>query len=311
MKTALVGYTGFVGGNLDRSCAFEGRYNSKNIETAFGTRPELLVYAGLPAAKYLANTDPAGDWAVVEKAFAQIKAIAPQKLVLISTVDVYRFPNGADETTPADLDNPGAYGRNRAQLEQMVRTAYPDALIVRLPGLFGHGLKKNFLYDLLTITPSMLKQEKYEELAAQSDLVRGAYQPANAGFYALRQMEKTEAAALREWFLRQPFNALSFTDSRASYQFYDLANLWRDIATARSAGVTLLNLSTQPVRADEVYAYLKNGERFQNLLASTPAAYDMRSCHAALFGGTNGYCYPKAAVLQSMAAFAAAWEKGE
>ena len=52
---SLVGYTGFVGNNLDAATNFEGRYNSKNISDAFGTAPDLLIYAGVTAAKYPAN----------------------------------------------------------------------------------------------------------------------------------------------------------------------------------------------------------------------------------------------------------------
>ena len=307
MKTMLVGSTGFVGGNLAASHAFDGAYHSMDIEGAFGAQPELLVYAGLPAAKYLANTDPAGDLAVVEQAFRQIGQIAPRRLVLISTVDVYAAPQGVDEDTPADEENPAAYGRNRAKLERMVRTAYADALIVRLPGLFGKGLKKNFLYDMLTVTPAMLKAEKYEQLAAQSTLVREAYAPARAGFYALRGLDARAAHTLRTWFAAQPFNALSFTDSRAEYQFYDLSHLWGDICTALDAGLTLLNLSTQPISAREVYARLAdgrtNGGQFTNELPGAPARYDMRSRHAALFGGANGWCYEKETVLRDLRRF--------
>lgn len=303
MKTMLVGNTGFVGGNLAASHTFDGACHSTDIGGAFGARPELLVYAGLPAAKYLANTDPAGDLAVVEQAFWQIGQIAPRRLVLISTVDVYSAPQGVDEDTPADEENPAAYGRNRAKLERMVRTAYPDALIVRLPGLFGKGLKKNFLYDMLTITPAMLKTEKYEQLAAQSALVRDAYAPARAGFYALQPLDAGAAHTLRTWFAAQPFNALSFTDSRAEYQFYDLSRLWDDICTALNAQLTLLNLSTQPISAREVYAYLTKGGQFTNELPGAPARYDMRSRHAALLGGTNGWCYEKETVLRDLQRF--------
>ena len=105
MRSALVGCTGFVGGNIAARHPFEGLYHSKNIGGAFGTRPELLVYAGLPAAKYLANTDPDGDLAVVKNAMENIRQIAPQRLVLISTVDVYAQPDGVDENIPADMDN--------------------------------------------------------------------------------------------------------------------------------------------------------------------------------------------------------------
>ena len=303
MKTMLVGSTGFVGGNLAASHAFDKACHSTDIDGAFGARPELLVYAGLPAAKYLANTDPAGDLAVVERAFWQIGQIAPRRLVLISTVDVYAAPHGVDEETPADMDNPAAYGRNRAQLEDLVQRAYPEALIVRLPGLFGKGLKKNFLYDMLTVTPAMLKTEKYEQLAAQSALVREAYAPARAGFYALRELDAPAACTLRVWFAAQPFNALSFTDSRAEYQFYDLARLWQDLCTALDAGLTLLNLSTQPLSAREIYAYLTNGGQFTNELPGAPVRYDMRSRHAALFGGANGWCYEKQTVLRDLQRF--------
>lgn len=315
MKTMLVGSTGFVGGNLAASHAFDGAYHSTDIEGAFGAQPDLLVYAGLPAAKYLANTDPAGDLAVVEQAFRQIRQIAPRRLVLISTVDVYSAPQGVDEDTPADEENPAAYGRNRARLERMVREAYPEALIVRLPGLFGKGLKKNFLYDMLTITPAMLKTEKYEQLAEESPLVREAYAPARAGFYALRPLDAGTAHTLRTWFAAQPFNALSFTDSRAEYQFYDLARLWGDVCTALDAGLTLLNLSTQPLSARELYAQLTDGGtnagQFTNELPGAPARYDMRSRHAALFGGANGWCYEKETVLQDLRRFMDAARAGQ
>ena len=54
----LVGYTGFVGSNLAASHTFDGQFNSRNIQQAFGGRPDLLVYAGVRAEMFLANHDP-------------------------------------------------------------------------------------------------------------------------------------------------------------------------------------------------------------------------------------------------------------
>ena len=101
---ALVGYTGFVGSNIFAGSKgqIDATYNSKNIEEAFGTEPELLIYAGLRAEKYLANNDPEKDMALITQAEENITKIKPKKLALISTIDVFKNPNGKDENSEID-----------------------------------------------------------------------------------------------------------------------------------------------------------------------------------------------------------------
>ena len=72
------------------------------------------------------------------------------RFVLISTIDVYPDPSMAvdEDFDPAGHPN-HAYGTNRLALEKWVGLHHPDHLIVRLPALFGPGLKKNALFDLL------------------------------------------------------------------------------------------------------------------------------------------------------------------
>ena len=144
MMNALVGYTGFVGSNIYGSGRFDAAYNSKNIEEAFGTKPDLLVYSGLRAEKYLANNEPEKDRALIDEAYENIKRIGARRLVLISTIDVFKDPKNADEKTVIDTQDLHPYGYNRYILECRVRDDYPDALIVRLPALFGKNIKKNF-----------------------------------------------------------------------------------------------------------------------------------------------------------------------
>jgi nucleoside-diphosphate-sugar epimerase len=69
--------------------------------------------------------------------------------VLISTVDVYPEPVGVVESTVIDNDRNDAYGRHRRNLEELVESRFSTRVIVRLPGLFGDGMKKNIIYDLL------------------------------------------------------------------------------------------------------------------------------------------------------------------
>ena len=146
--TALVGHTGFVGGNLAARARFDDLYNSSNIESIAGRSYALVVCAGAPGAKWIANRNPDEDRASIERLQAALSQVHAERFVLISTVDVYPHPVGVDERTPIDAESSTPYGRHRLALETFVARHHPGALIVRLPGLFGPGLKKNVLYDL-------------------------------------------------------------------------------------------------------------------------------------------------------------------
>ena len=51
-KDLLVGSTGFVGGNLAAKHAFAAVCHSTDIAAQFGAKPDLCVYAGVPAAMF-------------------------------------------------------------------------------------------------------------------------------------------------------------------------------------------------------------------------------------------------------------------
>ena len=302
----LVGSTGFVGGNLLACHAFARAVHGSDVAAAFGAAPDLCVYAGVPAAMFLANADPQADLAVMRAARENLQKIAPRALVLISSVAVYADSRGRDEDAPMETGGLPAYGRNRLQLEAWVRQDFPDALIVRLPALYGRGLKKNFLYDLRTVTPAMLKAPKYEELAAQSTLVRDGYTAGENGFYRLNG--RVDAAALKAFFAAGTFNALSFTDSRSRYQYYDLRRLWDDIRTALGAGLTLVHLATPPVSAAEVYTAVTGETGWRNELPRPPFDYDLHSRHAALLGGQGDYLCTRQQELDDICRFMAQTE---
>lgn len=303
---ALVGYTGFVGSNI-----YEGSngnidkvYNSKNIEEAFGTNPELLIYAGLRAEKYLANNAPEKDMALIEQAEENITKINPKKLVLISTIDVFKNPVDVDETASIETENLHPYGYNRYQLELWVRERYQDALIIRLPGLFGVNIKKNFIYDYINVIPFMLKESKFEELASRDEDLKSFYNLQDNGFYKV-SVQESDRELLKDKFRKLGFSALNFTDSRSVYQFYNLARLWDDIQLALQNDIKMWHPATEPVSAAEVYEYI-SGKPFINELKGVPANYNYKTVHAEIFGGKNGYICDKGQILSEIKEFVGA-----
>jgi dTDP-4-dehydrorhamnose reductase len=294
---SLVGYTGFVGSNIYESAGSEigAVYNSKNIDKAYGTNPELLVYAGLRAEKYLANNAPQKDMELIVQAEENIRKINPKKVVLISTIDVFKNPKNVDETSEIDTEGLCAYGYNRYQFELWVRENYPSALIVRLPGLFGKNIKKNFIYDFINVIPFMLTESKFNELVGKDISLKNYYEKQGNGFYKV-SVADDEKELLKDKFRKLGFSALNFTDSRSRYQFYNLEHLWGDIKTALDADIALLHLATEPVSAGEVYEYM-TGESFVNELDGVPADYDYRTVYANVFGSVGNYISGKEDVL--------------
>ncbi len=284
---ALVGYTGFVGSNIYDKRDFDRVYNSSNIREAYGTKPDLLIYAGLRAEKYLANTDPNKDLGAVRAAGDNIEKINPARLVLISTIDVFKNPKGVDENSEIDTEGLHPYGYNRYLLERRVREMYPDALIIRLPGLFGKNIKKNFIYDYINLIPSMLKEEKFIELSEKEPELKEFYSKQDNGFYKV-SVNDDRKDYLKGIFKKLGFSALNFTDSRSRFQFYDLKRLRNDIQIAIDKGLKLWHPATEPVSAGELYHYL-TGKEFTNELNGAPADYDYRTIYDSLFGGKNGY----------------------
>jgi nucleoside-diphosphate-sugar epimerase len=147
-RSALIGHTGFVGGNLLRQRPFDDLFRSTDIHEIAGREYDLLVCAGAPAEKWKANKDPAGDRAALARLTEPLRTVRARKAILVSTIDVYPHPLGVDEDTAIVPDPDNAYGAHRLDLERFFQERF-DTLIVRLPALFGDGLKKNAVYDLL------------------------------------------------------------------------------------------------------------------------------------------------------------------
>lgn len=145
---ALIGYTGFVGGNILNQQKFAHLYNSKNIEEIQGEEFDLIVCAGTPSVKWLANKEPEKDYQSIKRLMDCLEKVKTKGFVLISTIDVYSNPCKVDEDTSIEMSDLLPYGKHRRILEEFAEIRFRTA-IVRLPGLFGKRLRKNMIYDLL------------------------------------------------------------------------------------------------------------------------------------------------------------------
>ena len=315
MKTGmdgLIGYTGFVGTTLMRQHGFDRRFNSRNIDDAAGAMFDTLVCAAAPGSMFEANRFPERDAARIDALIAQLDAIAgARRFVLISTIAVLAGFTAEDESTAA-FEASTPYGVNRRRLEQFVEQRFPDALIVRLPALFGTGLKKNFLFDLMNPLPTMVPQEGLDQLkdAAGPELsgtLASLYTPdPQLGAQVIGRARLDLSGKRRELeaiVSEAGLGALRFTNPASRFQFYDMTALWRDIGLGLDNGLSVLHLAPPPIAAGNIHQALvgrpmpETGARLHT--------EDMRTRHAALWGQEGPYISTASTVIESLRAFVA------
>ncbi|MDD4156731.1 MAG: NAD-dependent epimerase/dehydratase family protein [Candidatus Cloacimonetes bacterium] len=149
MKNALIGDTGFVGSSLIKQTKFDFLYRSTNIDEIRDHNFDSIVCAGASAQKWIANREPNKDLKNIESLISNLKNVNCKQFILISTVDVFKFPIEVDENSIVDEDNLNPYGLHRRLLEKFVENHFENYLILRLPGLVGPGLRKNVIFDFL------------------------------------------------------------------------------------------------------------------------------------------------------------------
>jgi dTDP-4-dehydrorhamnose reductase len=98
-------------------------------------------------------------------------------------------------------------------------------------------------------------------------------------------------------------NNLHAIESRGVFQFYPMVNLWYDIQTALNAGLKLVHLTAEPISVADV-SKQGFGKNFEQILANIPARYDMRTCHAQVFGTSGHYQYSAREAIQAIRAYA-------
>lgn len=307
---ALIGATGFVGGNLQQQHAFGALFGSRNVAEIHGHAFDTVVCAAAPAVMWLANKEPEKDAANLRSLIGHLEKVRADRFVLISTIAVLDDPaSGYDEGT-AQYEHAKAYGRNRRMLEEACAEIFPQCSILRLPALYGEGLKKNFLFDVLNPAPSFLPEAKFVALRddlppdARAALERIYAFDAAAGAYGVdraRLDADPGAAALTAALDARGATALQFTNPESRFQYYGLHALWDDIGRCLQHELPVMHLATAPLAAGEVYRALTGGTLAPN--GAAIYAEDMRTGHAGLWGATPPYIQTADQVLEALRAF--------
>lgn len=307
---ALIGFTGFVGSCLARQCHFDSKFNSTNIGEIYGAQYDTLVCAAAPGSMLQANRAPESDQAAIEALIEQLQGVKARKFVLISTIAVLaEFAGGDDEGTEA-FQETLAYGRHRRQLEAFCENRFENCLVVRMPALFGSGLRKNFIFDLMNPVPSMLSRERLEMLVERlppelRDPLVAIFTPNKATDMLVLDRSALTADPRRHAFdaavRAAGMSATQFHNPVTTYQYYDMARLWADIGTALEAGLGHLHLAVEPLLAADIHDRLL-GEPMPATSAKVHHE-DMHTRHAQLWGRTGPYLEDASTILDKLDTF--------
>lgn len=308
--TCLLGATGFVGSALLRQTGFDACFNSRNIGELAGRSFSHVVCAAAPGSMLKANTAPERDRALMHGLMERLSTIKASRFTLISSIAVLSDFAGQHVEDTQDFQEELAYGRHRRELEAFVEDRFDDSLIVRLPALFGKGLRKNFIFDLLNPVPSMLTGEKLNVLCKglPADLivwVGKLYQvDAATGLHKLDRealnadpRRRVVERAVKELSL----SATQFHNRETTFQYYEIDRLWRDIGIASDAGLSHIHLTSEPIAAEVIYERLMGEE-----MPQTPARLhheDMHCAHGKLWGRESPYLFAADTVLERLDAF--------
>lgn len=308
--SAIIGHTGFVGSSLARQHGFSAHFNSSNISEVTGWDFDTLVCAAAPGSMFTANREPHRDREQIDALIDKLKGVRARRFVLISSIAVLADFAGKDDEGSKLFQEELAYGRHRRALEAFVEDAFENSLVIRLPALFGPGLRKNFIFDLLNPIPTMLTEAKLEGL---SDVLE------HKSFERLKSLYSSDPstgmikldraaldsdpmrASLADAAITHGFAATQFHNHETTYQYYNMNRLWLDIDIALQAGLNHMHLVSEPLGAARIHRRLTGRDMPES--GARRHREDMRTRHAELWGKQGKYLESADNILDQLAAF--------
>jgi dTDP-4-dehydrorhamnose reductase len=151
----IIGHTGLVGSHICASNSFSHYVNSRNIDDYVNRDLQAAVVTAGDARKWYAKDNPTEFEKAQDELFEKIASMNFRDIILISTTDVLDISSATEERVIDPLNIKTHYGKVKYKFEQDLGEIC-NLKIIRLPGLFGAGLKKNLIFDLINnskITP--------------------------------------------------------------------------------------------------------------------------------------------------------------
>lgn len=311
---AIIGNRGLVGLNICLNHNFPHQFNSSNIPNHYDGEYDTVVCAAAPGSMLLANRDPVSDERSIDQLMQQLSALRCNNFILISTIAVLADHCESKSEDADDFETSAAYGINRRKLEIYCRQKFDSCLIVRLPALFGKGLKKNFIFDILNPVPSLLARPNHNYI---KDILPLFLRPlflmafewdTEISMYKIDRVKldaSPDKCELESWLINSGNSALNFTNPDSIFQFYNLNRLWADIEIAFTSGLRLLHISPAPLKAEKIYCSVKNTNMPQPSGSINAKKYeqDMQTLHSHLWGSHNSYITQEQEIINEIKGF--------
>jgi nucleoside-diphosphate-sugar epimerase len=143
-RIAVIGANGFVGKALVKVLEKSGKFQIQKVtrenyedEKLAANEYDIIIHTAMPSKRWWAANNPLADFDATVRITADILYNWKyKKLVLISSV-----------SARAQSNHP--YGRHKHVAEVLVHDHSSDHLIFRLGGLYGDGLDKGVIFDMI------------------------------------------------------------------------------------------------------------------------------------------------------------------
>jgi UDP-glucose 4-epimerase len=160
----VTGHRGFLGGHVaaaleltDWTVVGAGRPDVEVPSTSLDellrrASPDVVVHCAGPASVQAAEDDPEADRRgsvdVLASLLDRLALLTESRLVLVSSAAVYGEPTTLPVTVDAPISPISAYGRHRAECEQLAAASGVPTSFARVFSAYGEGLNRQVWWDI-------------------------------------------------------------------------------------------------------------------------------------------------------------------